>query len=72
MTTVLVNIIDEQDERLLVDFLDSHKYDYSREDSPHDLSDAQKEEILRRDRDFKAGKIKSEPWAEVRKRFLKA
>ncbi len=72
MTTLLVNIDDEQDERTLIDFLNSHKYDYTAANQSDVLSDAQKEEILRRERDFKAGKIKSEPWTEVRKRFLKS
>ena len=65
MTTLLVDINDEQDERLLLDFLTSHKYNYRAETQSDDLSEAQKAEILRRERDFKAGKIKSEPWEEA-------
>jgi putative addiction module component (TIGR02574 family) len=72
MTTLLVNVNDEQEEKRLIDFLDSYRYNYSKEVLSDDLSDAQKEEILRRERDFKAGKIKTEPWTEVRKRFLGA
>lgn len=70
MTTLTVNIDNEQEERVLLAFLNSHKYDY-KTDIQQDISDAQKEEILRRERDFEAGKIKAEPWDEVRKRFLK-
>ena len=69
MTTLLVNISYEQDERDLIAFLDSRKYNYSAAVQPGGLSDAQQKEILRREADFKAGKIKSEPWVEVRKRF---
>ena len=72
MTTLLVNINDEREERLLIDFLDNHQYNYSKENSSDDLTEAQKEEILRRERNFKAGKIKTESWTEVRKRFLGA
>jgi len=72
MTTFLVNINDEEDERALIDFLNSHKYTYSAETQADGLSEAQKNEILRRERDFKAGKIKSEPWAEVKKRFSRS
>ena len=72
MTTLLVNIADEQEERALLDFLNSNKYNYSTETQSDDLSEAQKTEILRRERDFKAGKIKSEPWEEVRKRFFRS
>jgi putative addiction module component (TIGR02574 family) len=72
MTTLLVNISDEQEERALLDFLNSHKYNYITETQSSGLSEAQKIEILRREQDFKAGKIKSEPWEEVRKRFLRS
>ena len=70
MTTLTVNIDNEQQERVLLAFLNSLKYDY-KTDVQHDISDAQKEELLRRERDFEAGKIESEPWEDVRKRFLK-
>jgi len=70
MTTLTVNIDNEQEERVLLAFLNSLKYDYKTE-IRHDLSDAQKEEILRREGDFESGKIKAESWEEVRKRFLR-
>jgi len=45
MTTLLVNISDEQEERALIDFLNSHKYNYSslveREINPMSVSVAQ-------------------------------
>jgi len=56
MTTLLVNINDEQEERALLAFLDSHKYNYSTDIQANELSNAQKEEILRRERDFLSGK----------------
>ncbi len=68
MTTLTVNIGNEQPERVLLVFLNSLKYDYKTE-VQHDISDAQKKEILRRERDFEAGKINAEPWEEVRNRF---
>jgi putative addiction module component (TIGR02574 family) len=70
MTTLLVNINDEQEERALLAFLDSHKYNYSADIQSSELSDVQKEEILRRERDFESGKIKAESWDEVKKRFI--
>ena len=54
--TLLVNINDKEDERALIDFLNSHKYTYNAETQADGLSEAQKNEILRRERDFKAGK----------------
>ena len=69
MTTLLVNIHNEQQERVLLAFLNSLKYEYSTEDQS-EIPEAQQKEILRRERDFEAGKIKTEPWEEVKKRFL--
>jgi hypothetical protein len=71
MTTLTVNINDEQEERVLLAFLNSLKYDYTTGVQPTELPDAQKEEILRREQQFESGEIKSEPWTEVRKRFIK-
>ena len=71
MTTLLVNINDEQEERVLLAFLNSLKYNYSTGAHSESLSDQQEEEILRRENDFKSGKIKTESWEEVRKRFFK-
>ena len=69
MTTLLVNIHNEQQERVLLAFLNSLKYEYSTEDQS-EIPETQQKEILRRERDFEAGKIKTEPWEEVKKRFL--
>lgn len=68
--TLLVNINDEQDERALLAFLDSHNYNYSTGIQSDGISEAQKQEILRREADFQSGKFKTEPWVEVRKRFF--
>ena len=71
MTTLTVNIDNEQEERVLLAFLNTLKYNYSTTAQPDDITDIQKEEILRREADFKSGKIKSESWVEVRKRFIR-
>jgi len=71
MTTLLVNIKNEQEERVLLAFLDSHQYNYITGAQPNEILELQKEEILRRELDFASGKIKSEPWSEVKKRFIK-
>jgi hypothetical protein len=70
MTTLLVDISDEQEERVLLAFLNSLKYNYRTGDKSDGISDSQKDEILRREQLFESGKMKSEPWEEVRKRFL--
>jgi hypothetical protein len=71
MTTLLVNINNEQEERVLLAFLDSHKYNYVTGSQPDEILESQKEEILKRELEFASGKIKAEPWEEVRKRFIK-
>lgn len=71
MTTLMVDIQNEQEERVLLAFLNSLKYNYRADIQPNDLSEAQKSEVLRRESEFEAGRIKSEPWNEVKKRFLK-
>ena len=70
MTTLLVNINNEQEERALLAFLDSHKYNYTAGSQPYEILESQKEEILRRELEFASGKIKAEPWSEVKKRFF--
>jgi putative addiction module component (TIGR02574 family) len=67
--SIIVNPHSPQEEQQLIAFLDSMKFEYSTERYIDDISDIQKAEILRREADFKAGKIKSQPWSEVRKRF---
>ena len=69
MTSLTVNIESEQEERVLLAFLNSLKYNYKTDLHNNDLTDTQKKEILRRENDFKSGKIKSEPWEDVKKRF---
>ena len=70
MATLTVNTYNEQEKKVLVAFLRSLNYDYSdREDSPHQLTGAQKAEILRRDEAFEAGEITSRNWEDIEKEF---
>lgn len=71
MTTLTVDINNEQEERVLLAFLNSLKYNYKTSQQSEGLTDAQQKEILRREQDFESGKIKAEPWEKVRKRFIK-
>jgi hypothetical protein len=71
MTTLLVNINNEQEERVLLAFLDSHKYNYVAGAQPDEILESQKEEIIKRELEFASGHIKAEPWEEVKKRFIK-
>jgi len=71
MTTLLVNLNNEQEERALLAFLDSHQYIYSTDTRSDELSETQKAEILKRELDFESGRIEAEPWNEVKRRFVK-
>lgn len=53
--TIVVNTHNTKEEEALLAFLDSMKYDYSREDDSFVLSEAQQKEILERDREYEAG-----------------
>ena len=70
MTTLPVNINNEQEERVLLAFLDSHKYNYVTGAQPDEILESQKEDILKRELEFASGKIKAGPWEDVRSRFI--
>jgi hypothetical protein len=63
MTTLTVDINNEQEERVLLAFLNSLRYNYHT-NADHDLSEAQKNEVLRRHHLYQSGKMKAEPWKE--------
>ncbi|MFI5162698.1 MAG: hypothetical protein ACHQHN_15570 [Sphingobacteriales bacterium] len=53
--TIVVNTHNPKEEKALLAFLDTLKYDYFRDDDATALSEAQQQEILERDRQFEAG-----------------
>jgi len=57
--TIVVNPHNSQEEKALLAFLDSMKYDYSQEDEIFILSEAQQNEILERDREYEAGEAET-------------
>ena len=57
--TVIVNPHNPQEEKALLAFLDSMKFDYSQEDETLVLSEAQQKEILERDREYEAGETET-------------
>ncbi len=62
--TILVNTHTEQEEKQLLAFLDSMKYDYTHQENIF-LSQEQQKEILQRDREYEAGEAKSYSLDEV-------
>jgi len=63
--TIVVNPHNPTEEKALLAFLDSMKFDYTKEDSLTILSEAQQQEILERDRQYEAGEMKSYSLDEV-------
>ncbi len=62
--TILVNTYTEQEEKQLLAFLDSMKYDYTQQENVF-LSQEQQKEILQRDKEYEAGEAKSYSLDEV-------
>ena len=52
-------------------FLNELKFTYRTNQDDVALSEEQQAEILRREKEFEDGKIKSEAWTEVKKRFAR-
>ena len=63
--TIIVTPHNSQEEKALLAFLDSMKYDYSQEDETLVLSEAQQKEILERDREYEAGETETYSIEEV-------
>lgn len=65
--TVTVNLYTEQQEKALIDFLDSMHYDYQSSEDEVDiaLTDTQKQEVLKRDADFINGKTTARNWDDI-------
>jgi len=63
--TIVVNTHNPKEEQALLTFLDNMKYDYSREDETFVLSEAQKKEILERDREYEAGEAETYSIEEI-------
>jgi hypothetical protein len=57
--SIVVNPHNQQEEKALLAFLDSMKYDYSQADDAIFLSEAQQQEILERDRQYEAGEAET-------------
>jgi len=70
MTTLTIDIHNKEEEKALLDFLNKSNFTY-RTNEDFDLSEEKEREILRREKAFEDGKIKSQPWDEVRKRFMR-
>ena len=69
--TVTVNLHSEEQERILLEFLEREHYDYQSEYHEAGLTEIQKQEILKRDNDYLSGKTTARDWDDI-KRDLKS
>jgi hypothetical protein len=60
----------EEQENILMEFLDKMNYDYQSDDYNFSLIESQKQEVIRRDNDFINGQTTARDWNDI-KRDLK-
>lgn len=63
--TISVSVNNEQEEKVLLAFLNSLEYDYQTDDD-YVLTPEQQKEILRRDKEFLNGKTTARDWNEIK------
>jgi PHD/YefM family antitoxin component YafN of YafNO toxin-antitoxin module len=63
--SIIVNPHNPKEEQALLAFLDSKKYDYTMDNETVLLSEAQKQEILERDRQYEAGETENYSLDEI-------
>ena len=69
METLKIDIQNDQEKKVLIDFLDSLNYPYRSENDDYILTDAEIQEMIRRKTDFLDGKITSRPWKEIKQKY---
>jgi hypothetical protein len=63
--SIIVNPHNSKEEKALLAFLDSMKYDYVRDNETLVLSESQQQEILERDRQYEAGEAETYSLEEI-------
>ncbi|WP_162056140.1 hypothetical protein [Pontibacter pamirensis] len=74
MRTLTFNFHNEQEEKVLLAFLDSLKYDYRRVDEPEDflLSEEEVKGLLQTKRNFVEGRTTARPWEDIKRDLRRA
>ncbi|MBF9251941.1 hypothetical protein I2I11_01415 [Pontibacter sp. 172403-2] len=69
MRTLIFNFHNEQEEKVLLAFLDSLKYDYQRVDEQESfqLSDEEVKGLLQTKRDFMEGRVSARSWKDIKR-----
>lgn len=69
--TVTVNLQTEEQEKVLIEFLEKMHFDYQSDQTNFTLTEAQMQEVIKRDNDFINGKTTARDWNDI-KRDLKS
>jgi len=69
--TVTVNLHSEEQEKALIEFLESMHFDYQSDADNVGLTEFQKQQVFKRDSDFLDGKTTARDWDDI-KRDLKS
>ena len=69
METLMIDLQNDQEKKVLLAFLDSLSYQYRTDSDDYVLTDEQVKEMLKRKGDFLAGKTTSRPWSEIKKKY---
>ena len=69
METLVIDLQNDQEKKILLDFLDSLNYQYRADNDDYILTDEQVKEMLKRKADFLSGKTTSRPWSEIKHRY---
>jgi hypothetical protein len=69
METLVIDLQNDQEKKVLLAFLDSLSYQYRTDSDDYVLTDEQVNEMLKRKSDFLAGKTTSRPWSEIKKKY---
>lgn len=65
--TVVVNLKNPEEEKVLLAFLESLNYDYLTTADESELTEQQQQEVLRREKAFSEGKTSARSWDEIKK-----
>jgi len=65
--TVTVSLANEEQEKTLIEFLEKMHFDYQSDAKDFGLTDAQKQEVIRRDNDFINGKTTARDWNDIKR-----
>lgn len=69
MDTLVIDIHNDQEKKVLLAFLNSLNYQYRSQSDDYTLNDEAIQEMINRKGDYLAGKTTSRPWSEIKQRY---